>query len=83
MKTTMELPDGLFRRVKSSASLRGRTMKEFITEALISALSHGAGRRRKETGWRAVFGKASRKDTQAVDSVIKGEFERINPSDWS
>lgn len=78
----MELPDSLFRRVKTSASSRGRTMKEFITEALISALSIETSRAGQESGWRAVYGKASRKDIQAVDRAIKGEFERINPEDW-
>jgi hypothetical protein len=82
MKTTMELPDSLFRRVKTSASLRGRTMKEFITEALISALATESGRSGRESGWRAVYGKASRKDVQVVDRVIKEEFERVNPEDW-
>ena len=82
MKTTMEMPDSLFRRVKSTASLSGRTMKDFITEAIVAALSHEEGRRGKETGWRSVFGKASKKDTQEVDAIINDEFERINPEDW-
>jgi len=57
-------------------------MKEFITDAILAALSHEEGRHGKETGWRSVFGKASKKDTQAVDAVINEEFERINPEEW-
>ena len=34
MRTTVDLPDPLFRRVKAVASLRGLSLKEFISHAL-------------------------------------------------
>lgn len=34
MKTTVELPDVLFRRIKALATSRGTTLKRFFTEAL-------------------------------------------------
>lgn len=34
MKTTIELPDELFRKAKAVAALRGKTLKEMITAAL-------------------------------------------------
>ncbi len=34
MKTTVEVPDELFRRVKAEAALRGRPMKDLIEEGL-------------------------------------------------
>jgi len=34
MKTTLELPDGLFRRAKIVAAQRGTTMKELVAEGL-------------------------------------------------
>ena len=57
-------------------------MKEFVTDAIMAALSHEVGRQGKVNGWRSVYGKASKKDTQAVDAVINEEFERINPEAW-
>jgi len=78
----MEIPDGLFRKVKATASIRGRTMKEFVIDAIVVALSYEANQQGKENGWRSVYGKASKKDTQAVDAVINKEFERINPEMW-
>jgi hypothetical protein len=34
MKTTVELPDALYRRAKAEAALRGRKLKELIEEGL-------------------------------------------------
>lgn len=34
MKTTVEMPDELFRRAKSAAALRGQTLRELITGAV-------------------------------------------------
>ena len=34
MRTTIDLPDNLYRRVKALAALRGKSLKTFITSAL-------------------------------------------------
>jgi hypothetical protein len=34
MRTTIEIPDDLFRRAKATAALRGSTMKELVIRAL-------------------------------------------------
>ena len=34
MKTTIELPDELFRKVKAEAALRGRKLKDLVEEGL-------------------------------------------------
>ena len=34
MKTTLEMPDALFRKVKAVAAARGQTMKQVLTAAL-------------------------------------------------
>jgi hypothetical protein len=34
MKTTVELPDDLYRRAKAEAALRGRKLKELVEEGL-------------------------------------------------
>ena len=44
MRTTIDLPDSLFRQVKSTAAGRGLKLKEFVAEALVEALKpSGAG----------------------------------------
>ena len=34
MKTTIEMPDELFRKAKAVAALRGQTLKDLITTAM-------------------------------------------------
>ena len=38
MKTTLELPDELFRKVKLTAVVQGRTVKDLVTELLQQGL---------------------------------------------
>lgn len=51
MKTTVELSDELFRRVKAEAALRGRRLKDLVEEGLRLVLEtpHAAGRTRART----------------------------------
>ena len=46
MKTTLELPDQLFRTAKATAAERGRTLKEFMTEAVRESCRRATDRRR-------------------------------------
>jgi hypothetical protein len=39
MRTTVDLPDALFKRVKSEAALRGMRLKEFIAQSLQKSLA--------------------------------------------
>ena len=39
MRTTIDLPNDLFRQVKSKAALRGKTLKEFVQSAIEKELS--------------------------------------------
>jgi hypothetical protein len=84
MKTTLELPDQLFRKAKATAAERGQSLKEFVTEALRDKLLLGSGRARAdEPEWMQGFGKLKRlhKETVRVQSVIDEEFEVIEPED--
>lgn len=38
MRTTIDLPDELFRRVKAAAALRGRKFKDLVEEGLLRVL---------------------------------------------
>jgi len=82
MKTTIEIPDPLFRRAKAQAAERGQSLKAFVGEALQEKL--GAGRSSPtEPEWMAGFGKLRRlhKETQAIQARIDEVFEIIEPED--
>jgi hypothetical protein len=84
MKTTLELPDQLFRKAKATAAERGQSLKQFVTEALRDKLALDRGRAAMhEPEWMQGFGKLKRlhKETVRVQSVIDQEFEVIEPED--
>ncbi len=41
MRTTVDLPDPLFKRVKAEAALRGLRLREFIAQSLERSLEEG------------------------------------------
>ena len=84
MKTTLELPDPLFRKAKATAAERGQSLKEFVTEALRDKLVLVTGRAYASTPeWMKGFGKLKRlhKETIRVQSIVDEEFEVIEPED--
>ena len=82
VKTTIEIPNELFRKLKASAAAQGQSMKEFLTRALQEKLTGRKPRNGGTTGWRTVWGKATRKQVRDVDAIIQAEFERIEPENW-
>jgi hypothetical protein len=44
MRTTIDLPDALFRRTKATAALRGSSMKDLIVRAIEREVTQGTGR---------------------------------------
>jgi hypothetical protein len=84
MKTTMEIPDPLFRKAKSKAAERGQTLKEFVTEALQEKLSVDSAKARQgEPEWMQGFGKLRRlrRETARIQAAIDEAFEVIEPED--
>jgi hypothetical protein len=84
MKTTIEIPDPLFRKVKSRAAERSQSLKEFVTEALQEKLSaniseSGAG----DPPWMQGFGKLRRlrRETTQIEARIDEMFEVVEPED--
>jgi hypothetical protein len=86
MKTTIEIPDPLFRKVKSKAAERGQTLKDFVAEALRERLAPNTSRGRlDEAPWMRGFGKLRRlrKETVRIQARIDEAFEAIEPEDRS
>lgn len=82
MKTTLEIPDAVFRRAKSVAAQRGIALRAFVTEAVEEKLK--AGSPTGEKPWARLAGglKHLRKETTRINGVIQREFEAIEPEDW-
>ncbi len=84
VKTTIEIPDLLFRKAKSRAAERGQSLKEFVTDALQARLATDSGGVRPgEPEWMDGFGKLRRlrKETTRIQRKIDEAFERIEPED--
>lgn len=82
MKTTLEIPDPLFRRAKSIAARDGKSLKQFVNEALEEKLK--ARESPAKPGWLELFGamKTHGAELRRIDATIAAEFERIDPEDW-
>lgn len=83
MKTTVELPDTLFRSAKARAAQEGLSLKIFFERAVVSHLA------RKWTpapapGWKRSFGKL--KDIKAavreVQNVVERDLSRVERDTW-
>ena len=82
MKTTLEIPDLLFRRAKSVAAQRGIPLRQFVTEAVQDKLSVTSGTGQKP--WMRHVGKLKplRKETERVNKRIEEAFEQIDRENW-
>lgn len=83
MKTTIEIPDPLFRKAKSKAAERGQTLKQFVTEALIEKLAGGSPQASTRPAWMQGFGKLHRlsKETKRIETLIAEEFDVVEAED--
>jgi len=81
MKTTLEIPDTLFRRAKSAAAERGIPFRALVSEALSEKLQTGS---HDTKPWMKTFGRLRglRKETARINRIIDQEFGRIEPEDW-
>ncbi|MGD1154396.1 MAG: hypothetical protein ABSA41_01050 [Terriglobia bacterium] len=81
MKTTLEIPDPIFRRAKATAAEHGIPLRQFVSEAVVEKLEAKSPRRDKAR--MAVAGKLRhlRRETARINSLIEKEFERIELED--
>jgi hypothetical protein len=82
MKTTLEIPDLIFRRAKSAAAERGIPLREFVTEAVKDKLAAGA--RSGEKPWLKLMGKLKHlhKETERINRLIEEDSEKIDAEMW-
>ena len=83
MKTTLEMPDDLFRRAKTTAAKRGQSLKQLVTTALEHELAKPSkpaasakARNARAKAWLSEFDELSRRISTAWNSDI-GAVEAI------
>ena len=83
MKTTLEIPDPVFRRAKSKAAEQGIPLRQFVTEAVEDKLKTSPAPGKKP--WIRHLGKLKHlhKETVQIDKAIEEAFETIDPEMWS
>jgi AbrB family looped-hinge helix DNA binding protein len=69
MKTTIEIPDDLFRRTKATAAMAGMTLKKLVIAAIEQHLERQTGGAARATGWRTVV--------EATSAATEGEVDAI------
>jgi hypothetical protein len=81
MKTTLEMPDPVFRKAKAKAAERGIPLRQFVTEAVEEKLA--ASRAHATKPWMKGFGKLRHlhEENARIQRIIEEEFEQIEPED--
>lgn len=81
MKTTLEMPDFLFRRAKSVAAARGIPLRQFVTEAVQEKLRGTS----PERPWMKHLGKLKhvRGERNRIQSRVEEAFEQIDREVWN
>jgi hypothetical protein len=82
MKTTLEIPDAIFRRAKSKAAEQGIPLRQFVTEAVTARLQSASTHDPKP--WMKHFGKLKglRKETRRINKIIEDANEKIDVEMW-
>lgn len=83
MKTTLEFPDSLFRRAKSSAAQKGQTMTAFVTSAVEAKLATDETAA-AEKPWMQFAGllRKDRKEASRILERIEESCGQVIPEDW-
>ena len=82
MKTTLEIPDAVFRRAKSKAAERGIPLRQFVTEAMEDKLKTAPVPVKQP--WMKHIGKLKhlRKETARINKIIEEAFGQVEPEMW-
>jgi uncharacterized protein (DUF302 family) len=80
VKTTLEIPDFVFRRAKSMAAERGVPLRQFVTEAVQEKLKTTS----QERPWMRHLGKLKhlRKERKQIEKRVEKTFEQIDRDIW-
>ncbi len=81
MKTTIEIPDAIFRRAKAAAAANGQSLKAYFTDAIEGRLRQGVSGAKP---WEAGFGalRNLHRENRRIERLIAAEFEAIDEEEW-
>ena len=84
MRTTIEIPDPLFRKAKAAAAKEGKSLKDFFTEALTIRLQQKNPGDSGALSWEAAFGglKQLHRENLRIDRIVAAEFETVDREEW-
>jgi hypothetical protein len=79
VKTTIEIPDPLFRQVQAAAAHKGIPLKQFFTDALREQLRRHTPGQAPEKPWMQAFGglRQLHKENRRLERIIAAEFGSI------
>jgi len=85
MKTTLDIPDPIFRQAKARAALRGVSLRQFVTEAIEAKVTAPAPGQSgsAEPPWMRGFGALAdlHRETCKVEARIAEAFEVLDEED--
>jgi len=84
MKTTLDIPDEVFRQAKARAALRGVSLRQFVTEALEEKMVAPSTRSASsEPPWMRGFGALADlgEETRRINTVIEETFGQLDEED--
>jgi hypothetical protein len=83
VKTTVEIPDSLFRKAKAAAAEEGKSLKDFFTEAVQEQLRRKSSQPASKP-WESAFGglKDLHRENLRIQKLISAEFEVIDEEEW-
>ncbi len=85
MKTTVEIPDALFRKAKAAAAEDGKSLKDFFTEAVSIRLQQKTPANSSAPAWDVAFGglKHLHRENLRIDRIVAAEFETVDREEWN
>lgn len=85
MRTTLDIDEALYRRVKAKAALEGRTVTELVEAGLRTLIDPPSAKPPQEPAWKRFAGAWSgpgwEEDRRQVDAAIETEFGQLEPED--
>lgn len=81
MKTTLEIPDPVFRKAKAKAAERGIPLRQFVTEAVEDKLK--SEHTRVDRPWMKLAGglRDLHSENVRIQKLIDEEFGQLEPED--
>jgi len=79
VKTTLEIPQPVFRKAKAIAARMGCTLKQLVQEALSEKIARVDGASSQQKPWMVLAGRLKHlhNETSRIERVIEAEFENI------